>query len=65
MNYKKHWDKKLRICSNNYVVRNRDEEKLVISSKEAETLHSTFENTHLEFVYNFKDNHKAIPSGRR
>ena len=32
------------------------QEKLVISLKEAEALHSTFENTHLEFLYNFKEN---------
>jgi hypothetical protein len=41
------------------------QEKLVISSKEAEALHSTFENTHLEFLYNFKENLKSKPSGRR
>ena len=40
-------------------------DKLVISSKEAESLMSTFENTHLEFLYNFKDNLKRSPSGRR
>jgi hypothetical protein len=40
-------------------------EKLVISSKEAEALHSTFENTHLEFLYNFTENLKCKPSGRR
>ena len=41
------------------------QEKLVISSKEAEALHSTFESTHLEFLYNFKENLKSKPSGRR
>ena len=40
-------------------------DKLVISSKEAESLMSTFENTHLEFLYNFKDNLKRSSSGRR
>ncbi len=41
------------------------QEKLVISSKEAEALHSTFKNTHLEFLYNFKENLKSKPCGRR
>ena len=40
-------------------------DKLVISSKEAESLMSTFENTHLEFLYNFEDNLKRFPSGRK
>ena len=40
-------------------------DKLLISSKEAESLQSTFEGTHLEFLYNFKENLKCQPSGRR
>lgn len=40
------------------------EEKLVIDSKEAECLCSTFKNTHLEFLYNFRDNVNASPSAR-
>ncbi len=40
-------------------------DKLVISSKEAESLLSTFDDTHVEFLYNFKDNLKCPPSGRR
>ena len=40
------------------------EERSLISSKEAESLQSTFENKHLQFLYNFK-NLKASPSGRR
>ena len=30
------------------------QEKLIINSKEAESLQCTFENTHLDFLYNFK-----------
>ncbi|CAB4014005.1 THAP domain-containing 1-like [Paramuricea clavata] len=40
------------------------EERSLITSKEAESLQSTFENKHLQFLYNFK-NLKASPSGRR
>jgi hypothetical protein len=40
------------------------EERSLISYKEAESLQSTFENKHLQFLYNFK-NLKASPSGRR
>ncbi len=41
------------------------QDKLVINSSEAEALHSEFDNIHLQFLHNFKDNHKASPSGRR
>ena len=41
------------------------QDKLVINSSEAEALHSKFDNIHLQFLHNFKDNHKASPSGRR
>ncbi len=41
------------------------EEKSLITSKEAEGLQSTFENKHLQFLYNLKANLKASPSGRR
>ena len=41
------------------------QEKLIINSKEAESLQCTFESTHLDFLYNFKDNLGAKPSGRR
>ena len=41
------------------------QEKLIINSKEAESLQCTFENTHLDFLYNFKNNLEAKPSGRR
>ena len=37
----------------------------MISEREAEALHSTFENTHLEFLYNFKEHLTATPSSRR
>ena len=40
------------------------EEKSLISLKEAAGLQSTFENTHLQFLYNFK-NLKTSPSRRR
>lgn len=40
-------------------------DKLVISSKEAETLQQNFKNTQLEFLYNFKENLKSSPRGRR
>jgi hypothetical protein len=40
-------------------------DKLVISSKEAETLQENFKNTHLEFLYNFKENLTSLPCGRR
>ena len=40
-------------------------DKLVINSMEAESLQSTFKDTHLEFMYNFKNNLKSNPSGRR
>ena len=40
-------------------------EKLIISSREAESLQSTFKDTHLEFMYNFQNNLKSNPSGRR
>jgi len=41
------------------------QEKLIINSKEAESLQNTFESTHLDFLYNFKNNLGAKPSGRR
>ena len=40
------------------------QEKLVINSSEAEALHSEFDNMQLQFLYNFKNNLKASPSGR-
>ena len=40
-------------------------EKLVISSKEAETLEDNFKDTHLEFLYNFKENLTSSPCRRR
>lgn len=40
-------------------------DKLVINSKEAESLLSTFNDTHLGFLYNFKDNIECPPSRRR
>ena len=36
-----------------------------INAKEAEAMHSSFENTQLHFLYNFRDNMKAAPSARR
>jgi hypothetical protein len=39
------------------------EERSLISSKEAESPQSTFENKHLQFLYNFQ-NLKASPSGK-
>ncbi len=41
------------------------EEKSLITSREAEGLQSTFENKHLQYLYNLKLNLKASPSGRR
>ena len=41
------------------------EEKSLITPKEAEGLQSTFENRHFQFLFNFKQNLKAAPSGRR
>ena len=41
------------------------QEKLIINSKEAESLQCTFESTHRDFLYNFKNNLGAKPSGRR
>jgi hypothetical protein len=40
-------------------------DKLVISSKEAETLQENFKNTHLDFLYNFKENLTSFLCGRR
>ena len=37
----------------------------IINAKEAEAMHSSFENTQLHFLYNFRDNMKAAPSARR
>ena len=40
-------------------------EAKIVNSKESEALHSNFENIHLHFLNNLKDNLKASPSGRR
>jgi hypothetical protein len=40
-------------------------DKLVISSKEAETLQENLKNTHLEFLHNIKENLTSLPQGRR
>ena len=37
----------------------------IINANEAEAMHSSFENTQLHFLYNFRDNMKAAPSARR
>ena len=36
----------------------------IINAKEAEAMHSSFENTQLHFLYKFRDNMKAAPSAR-
>ena len=41
------------------------QEKLIINSKEAESIQCTFESTHFDFWYNFKNNLGAKPPGRR
>ena len=41
------------------------EEKSIINSNEAEALQSEFNNTQLQFLNNFKEYVKALPSGRR
>ena len=37
----------------------------IINAKEAEAMHSSFENTLLHFLYSFRGNIKAAPSARR
>ena len=37
----------------------------IINAKEAEAMHLSFEDTQLNFLYNFRDNMKAAPSARR
>ena len=41
------------------------EEKSLITSKEAEGLQSTVQNKNFQFLYNFNQNLKVAPSGRR
>ena len=36
----------------------------IINAKEAEAMPSSFENTQLHFLHNFRDNMKAAPSAR-